>query len=67
MPANVARLFNHTKASQDGVNKKILVHLEAAPEVSSSRKNVGNREDNIKKAAVMYIRRGRGVANVEQP
>ena len=34
------------KQAEDGVNKKILVQLEAALEMSSSRHNAGNREDN---------------------
>ena len=33
-----------TKQAKNGVNKKILVQLEAALEVFSSRKNAENRE-----------------------
>ena len=35
----------YSKASQHGISKKILVQLEAALELSSSRKEVGIRED----------------------
>ena len=43
MPANVARLKSTmTKQAKNEVKKKILVQLEAALEVSSSRKIAGN-------------------------
>ena len=41
-----------------GSNEKILVQFEAALEVSSSRKNVGNREDSTNKAAARYYTSG---------
>ena len=43
-----------TQQSKNGVNKKIFVQLEAEMEVSSSTKNVGNKEYSTNKAASRY-------------
>ena len=69
MPANVARLLNHTKQARDGVNKKVFVQLGAALKVSSSRKNTGNIEDDMKKASARYYtsgKRGRNPPKVNE-
>ena len=43
-----------TKQAKNGVAKQILVQFQAALEASSSRNNVTDIEDAMKKAAVRY-------------
>ena len=47
-----------SKPKINGVGKKVLVQLEAALGVSGTRKEVGNKENNTKKAVAKYYRSG---------